>query len=175
MTRKHGVHKQHPRRPCPRLPSCCFIRQLSNYRAWCLGDAVIGAWCSHRRGMLKVPLADVRVKIFEFPGEHEPFILETGTNCKNAPFFQNNCKSAPSSKIISKMPLVHSVDVYFTFQVPRFKIYPIHCIIKHVSGSPPRRDVVEHRSWKPKDFHIWYQEDQSDTPMALTSSGISDT
>ena len=63
----------------------------------------------------------------------------------------------------------------FTFQVPRFKICPIHCIIKCVSGSPLRRDVVEHRSGEQKDFLRWCQEDQSHTQMALTSSVLSDT
>ena len=53
------------------------VANCPNGESRCLGDAVIGAWFSHRRGMLKTPLADATVKIFEFPGEHEPFILET--------------------------------------------------------------------------------------------------
>ena len=57
---------------CPGSFASC-----SNAESWCLGDAVIGAWCSHRRGVLKMPLTDATVIIFDFPGEHEPFILKS--------------------------------------------------------------------------------------------------
>ena len=56
---------------------CVSFANRPNVESWCLGDAVVGAWCSRRRGMLKTPLADATVKIIDFPGEYEPFILKS--------------------------------------------------------------------------------------------------
>ena len=62
----------------PSVPVCvASVTHSRSVESWCLGDAVIGAWRSHRKGMLKMPLADATVKIFDFPAEHEPFILKT--------------------------------------------------------------------------------------------------
>ena len=74
---KHRDDHQHPRPTSPLLRAVLdHVANSPNVESWCLGDAVIGAWCSHRGGMLKMPLAGETVTIFEFPGEHEPFILK---------------------------------------------------------------------------------------------------
>ena len=63
--------------PSPSVPVCAgSFANCPSVDSWCLGDAVIGAWCSHRRGVQKIPLTDATVNFFEFPGEHKPFILK---------------------------------------------------------------------------------------------------
>ena len=56
---------------------CRIIRQLSKCRV------VVSRRCGHscvvlyRRGIQKIPLADATVNFFDFPEEHEHFILKS--------------------------------------------------------------------------------------------------
>ena len=75
---KLGDHPQHRRSTPPSAPVCAgSLANCQNVESWGLSDAVIGAWCFHRRGIQKIPLADATVKIFDFPEEHEHFILKS--------------------------------------------------------------------------------------------------
>ena len=95
----------------PSAPVCAgSFSKSPSVESWCLGDAVIGAWCSHRRGMLKIPLTDARVYFLNF--------LETRlSSClKNLRIWE--CSSTPSTFfgfLFCFLPLSKKYNCCFVF------------------------------------------------------------